>query len=329
MKKTKILTVILSSIFFSAFNVLSLSALDSDVSETPGIIVSGESEGTVAYINDTFENVIKSFGDNAVIYSPEEGYAEVITETGEHRTFLKQKPYTLVSMKSGTEPPVEEINKKIGCNENYKIKFIKPLYSDVYKLYIPENIDKDLVYNILKNDENVLIIEERLDVLEKYCTLENILINSELSDAELIDIYPEFNLKKSEKDFTEYYPEYNHYFDYADICTKETYNAFKRLSESGDLYCLLGVSPTESNDLVYASSKNIVYQAEKIITGDVNCDGKIDLTDLSELSLALIGDKELTEAQQKAADVDCDGDVRLADLAKFQQFISKQIDSLG
>lgn len=168
-----------------------------------------------------------------------------------------------------------------------------------------------------------------LDVLEKYCTLENILINSELSDAELIDIYPEFNLKKSEKDFTEYYPEYNHYFDYADICTKETYNAFKRLSESGDLYCLLGVSPTESNDLVYASSKNIVYQAEKIITGDVNCDGKIDLTDLSELSLALIGDKELTEAQQKAADVDCDGDVRLADLAKFQQFISKQIDSLG
>jgi len=63
--------------------------------------------------------------------------------------------------------------------------------------------------------------------------------------------------------------------------------------------------------------------------GDINFDGKTDITDLSELSLALVGDKELTEAQQKAADVDGDGTVKLADLAKFRQFLSKQISSLG
>ena len=62
---------------------------------------------------------------------------------------------------------------------------------------------------------------------------------------------------------------------------------------------------------------------------DINFDGKADLTDLSELSLALIGDKELTKSQQILADVDGDGAVKLADLAKFRQYLSKQIESLA
>jgi len=62
--------------------------------------------------------------------------------------------------------------------------------------------------------------------------------------------------------------------------------------------------------------------------GDINFDGKADLTDLSELSLALIGDKELTKSQQILADVDGDGAVKLADLAKFRQYLSKVISSL-
>ena len=63
-------------------------------------------------------------------------------------------------------------------------------------------------------------------------------------------------------------------------------------------------------------------------TGDINFDGKVDISDLSELSLALIGDKELTKLQQKVADVDSDGAVKLTDLAKFRQFLSKVIISL-
>ena len=72
-----------------------------------------------------------------------------------------------------------------------------------------------------------------------------------------------------------------------------------------------------------------VLHAEKYELGDIDGNGIIDLTDLSELSLALVGDKELTESQRKAADVDSDGAVKLADLAKFRQFLSKQISSLG
>ena len=64
---------------------------------------------------------------------------------------------------------------------------------------------------------------------------------------------------------------------------------------------------------------------EKI--GDINSDGNVDLTDLSMLSLAIIGDKILTETQQKVADVTGDGQVSITDLATLRQYISMVIDS--
>lgn len=71
------------------------------------------------------------------------------------------------------------------------------------------------------------------------------------------------------------------------------------------------------------------YTVSESLLGDINCDGKTDITDLTELSLALVGDTALTEQQKKAADVDGDGDVKLADLAKYKQYLSKQIPSLS
>lgn len=62
--------------------------------------------------------------------------------------------------------------------------------------------------------------------------------------------------------------------------------------------------------------------------GDINPDGIVDITDLTELSLALLGDRNLSENQKKAADVDGDGAVTIADLARLQQYLSKKIDKL-
>ena len=63
------------------------------------------------------------------------------------------------------------------------------------------------------------------------------------------------------------------------------------------------------------------------IAGDLNFDGKIDVTDLSEPSLALADGKEFTDEQQNAADVDKDGKVTLSDLARMRQFLSKIIEA--
>lgn len=63
------------------------------------------------------------------------------------------------------------------------------------------------------------------------------------------------------------------------------------------------------------------------IRGDINSDGVINLTDLSFLSLYLLGDTEFTDKQLKTADVNGDGDVHLTDLATLMQYISHVTDS--
>lgn len=66
--------------------------------------------------------------------------------------------------------------------------------------------------------------------------------------------------------------------------------------------------------------------SEEMLLGDIDSDGDIDVSDLSELSLAVIGDSKLTANQKIAADVDKDGKVTLADLARMRQFLSKIIE---
>ncbi len=66
---------------------------------------------------------------------------------------------------------------------------------------------------------------------------------------------------------------------------------------------------------------------DKVTTGDINADGKIDITDLSLLSLYLIGDREFTDIQKQAADTDKNGKTELPDLATFRQYLSKVIES--
>lgn len=62
--------------------------------------------------------------------------------------------------------------------------------------------------------------------------------------------------------------------------------------------------------------------------GDINGNGIVDITDLTELSLILVDNMMMTDAQKTAADVDHDGAVKLTDLAVLRQFLSKQIEKL-
>ncbi len=63
--------------------------------------------------------------------------------------------------------------------------------------------------------------------------------------------------------------------------------------------------------------------------GDISGDGQVDVTDLTMISLGLLGDLTLNETQRQFADVNHDGKVDLADLATLRQFLSKKIDTLG
>ena len=65
------------------------------------------------------------------------------------------------------------------------------------------------------------------------------------------------------------------------------------------------------------------------VSGDVSGDGRVDVTDLTMISLALLGDTNLTEAQSQVADINHNGKVDLSDLATMRQFLSKKISSLA
>ena len=83
----------------------------------------------------------------------------------------------------------------------------------------------------------------------------------------------------------------------------------------------------------YMFNKGIHFE-ERFITeigdkGDLNIDTISDLTDLSILSLALIGDMDLTDEQKEQGDVDNDGSLTMADLAKLRQFLSRKIETLS
>ena len=76
-------------------------------------------------------------------------------------------------------------------------------------------------------------------------------------------------------------------------------------------------------------SETTSHNPVEFMYGDINTDGKIDVTDLSCLSLYLIGDMKLEGQGLKAADTDGDGKVLMADLANLRMYLSKLKDYLG
>jgi hypothetical protein len=110
-------------------------------------------------------------------------------------------------------------------------------------------------------------------------------------------------------------------FDYGEnTINKAHYEVAQRM-----LYFINTYSDKNFFTNVYAELPSKSVSSVKL--GDVDCNGTIDVTDLTELSLALLGDNKLTEVQQKAADIDSDNLVTLADLARLQQYLSKKITS--
>jgi len=68
---------------------------------------------------------------------------------------------------------------------------------------------------------------------------------------------------------------------------------------------------------------------DKFMYGDVDGNKKVEITDLTYLSMYLLGDYKLSGDTLKAADVNADGKVDLADLAHLKQYVSKDAVVLG
>ena len=87
--------------------------------------------------------------------------------------------------------------------------------------------------------------------------------------------------------------------------------------------------PAETTKTAETTTKENVADPGDILYGDVNLDGKVDVTDLSVLSISIADSRELTADQVVRADLTFNGKADLPDLATLRQYLSKVIDYIG
>ena len=78
------------------------------------------------------------------------------------------------------------------------------------------------------------------------------------------------------------------------------------------------------NDFKDTFVVNVSEADETELYGDLDGNGKVDVTDLTELSLYLVGDRELDQYQLDMADMNYDGKTDIVDLATLKQKIAKK-----
>ncbi|MBP1591624.1 MAG: dockerin type I repeat-containing protein, partial [Oscillospiraceae bacterium] len=92
------------------------------------------------------------------------------------------------------------------------------------------------------------------------------------------------------------------------------------------------VSPTASPTVTPTSSPTVTptgTPGKALLPGDVDENGRVDITDLTTLAIHLLDKTKISETAAKNADVDGDGNISLTDLATIRQYLSKKIDKLG
>jgi len=90
------------------------------------------------------------------------------------------------------------------------------------------------------------------------------------------------------------------------------------------------VTPTTSPTVTPTVSPTSTETSGKVLLpGDVDENGRVDITDLTTLAIHLLDKTKISETAAKNADVDGDGNISLTDLATIRQYLSKKIDRLG
>lgn len=92
---------------------------------------------------------------------------------------------------------------------------------------------------------------------------------------------------------------------------------------------------TVTGELVTAEDKTlsvyVEYTAQEgaFMLGDVNSDGKVDITDATYVQMAVAKIIELNASQTLAADTNADGKVDVTGATYIQMYVAKIIDHLG
>jgi hypothetical protein len=260
--------------------------------------------------------------DTKDIY-PASNTSVVITETD-----LKQITELGYKYKVYYDSPVQ-VNKINEALAKYSIELSQSDTSenvyetnDIHDLKLKKEISEQLA-----KADHVTGIEELSEVsVVSEGFVGYIYTESDLEKDQIIEKYSKYGLEISNvKENTADDTKYIYYFKFKQFIGKgisdlEYQKNLNELLDDSDIRINFAFNAEISDSKEY--SKNIYQACSSDSNFDINSDGKRDVTDLSMLSLYLIGDLTLTDTQLKASDVDGDGAITLADLARFKQFLS-------
>ena len=204
---------------------------------------------------DLYENVIGSFGANAILldYTKDSRAAMVINEDGRQYYLEDGGTKSIVKMKDGEFPPEEEINEKLGCNS---VKFSSNRDGS-YNLNAGEY--KEKAYELLANSNSVISIDEEQTVYKRDFFIISMIIKSDDSPQDIVNKYPELNLSVSDSphETTDLPGDVAGDKYYCEIKkTPESYAALKKLQDNGDEFIFF-IGQNESNGIYSTYLKNV------------------------------------------------------------------------
>jgi len=295
---------------------------------------------TTCCVGGTIDDVLKLFdGDiwvHRVAIENNPTTCFVVTPNGDIHDFTEHYLYTLIRVNPNAEFPALDSDEGVHFTESDKD-------NGVYKLFITDK-EKERIYEQLKNCDEVISIDEARVVVKGYEYIQSFLTTSEKDEKELLEeLQTEFTSfdmsgenainKTVLSDGTIRYS--------VKIAIKKdeenrSWNAcddFRKLESMPSKYQIISGGPLTSPQLDenVAGLKNVYTANLSADTnyGDIDQDGKVDISDLSLLSLYLIEETELSDAQLSPSDVTGDGTVNLSDLSRLKQFVSGKDITLG
>jgi hypothetical protein len=310
------------------------------VSGTGNVLIAAETERVIpwyeVYASETsISEVLDGLGESYMLIPasrlnpdtkdiyPASNTSVVITETD-----LKQITELGYKYKVYYDSPVQ-VNKINEALAKYSIELSQSDTSenvyetnDIHDLKLKKEISEQLA-----KADHVTGIEELSEVsVVSEGFVGYIYTESDLEKDQIIEKYSKYGLEISNvKENTADDTKYIYYFKFKQFIGKgisdlEYQKNLNELLDDSDIRINFAFNAEISDSKEY--SKNIYQACSSDSNFDINSDGKRDVTDLSMLSLYLIGDLTLTDTQLKASDVDGDGAITLADLARFKQFLS-------
>ena len=186
------------------------------------------------------------------------------------------------------------------------------LATEAYSFDNGQTWQKENTKTYTKNTQGIIIkVRDAIGNVVTYKTIDiNNILKIEIGDYEKIT-----------KDNNEYLTKIEANTTIAQLKEKiKTNGTIKVLKDNNEI--------TDTNTLV-GTGMQIQIETEKyiaIVKADLNGDGKIGLSDLSNIKFSLIGKKQLSTEAQMAGDINGDGKVSLSDMVKLKMYLLGKVN---